>query len=375
MTQIDRLLKNLRPQVQQLKAYESARSLVASQSKKLIYLDANEFSANENLKWNRYPEPQPQKMLDRLGELYEVNDGQILVSRGSDEAIDLIIRALCRADLDSVLYFPPTYGMYKVSTQIQGARCLEIDLLFKNQTWQLDWVKIQKAIKSEKENLKIIFLCQPNNPTGHALKWQDVQRLLQMASDTFIVVDEAYIEFSKTNSCVQFLKKYPNLIILRTLSKAWSLAALRVGAILADPKLIQYLNKIRAPYPVPQPIINEVLQQLKNQNYVKMIDRLKKTLRLKADFAKEMSKLSFVEKVFRSQTNFLLIKFRSSSFVMVESKKAGFVLRDRSQDPGLKNCVRITIGNTLEMKRLITFFKELDSLLKRKVLHEKIPFC
>lgn len=340
------LLALARAEIVTMNAYRSARS---EDAKGNIWLDANENPWNDDF-YNRYPEPQPSLLVSYLATEYAVKPDQLLVTRGSDEGIDLLVRLFCRAGLDQIMICPPTYGMYKVAAVIQGAGVVEVPLL-KKQDFSLD---AENILKAWQPGVKLIFLCSPNNPTGNLLKSPDILSLCKtFQGKSIIVVDEAYIEFSMSDSLVKFLNDFPNLVVLRTLSKAYGLAGIRCGVTLANPCIINLLKKIIAPYPVSMPIINITLKKLslkivKNQINVIFYERNK--------LSQFLSNLSFVKKVWKSDANFLLFEVENSKIVMDACLNNGIVIRDRSSEYNLNNCLRITIGtpdeNTILMEVL-----------------------
>lgn len=348
----------VRPEIKSLNAYKSARSLV-DKSDDYLYLDANEAPDDERLKWNRYPEPQPLKLLKRMSELFGVEKNYIQMGRGSDESIDILVRSLCEAQKDSILIFPPTYGMYKVSADIQGARVNEVPIKWDGQNWNLDQSAIEEVILKEAKKLKIIFICNPNNPTGNLFELDEILSLSQKAPDSLIVVDEAYIDFSKSMSAVSLLKFQSNIVVLRTFSKAWGLAGLRVGVILANPNLIELLQKVRAPYPMPGPIVSAMVNEIDYDREWAMKKRVLDIVREKDKLSRSLKKLQVVESVFESNANFILARFKNSKEVQKKLFAKGIVVRNRSSDVSLDSCLRITVGSNLENERLL---KELKTL-------------
>lgn len=341
---IKNILNLARSEVRSMQAYSSARN-EASEGK--IWLNANEnpWSLSENERLNRYPDPQPVELVNKFCQLYGSKPDELLVTRGSDEGIDVLMRTFCVAGEDSVLICPPTYGMYKVSAIIQNAAIIEVPLIKKNLCFSLD---VTKIVKLATDKVKIIFLCSPNNPTGNLLDEQSIIQLCTLCKTTIIVVDEAYLEFSKTESVGRFIENYPNLVVLRTLSKAYGLAGLRCGAVLANAEIIALLKKVIAPYPISAPIINVVNDCLSESNLLKIekqINCLLDEKRILSDFLKQQA---CVDGVFPSDSNFLLVKFNNSKVIFDLLIKHGIVVRDRSNEYGLNNCLRITVGSEKE---------------------------
>lgn len=339
-----------RPEILALKAYESARSLVSSQSAS-VYLDANESPYGE---FNRYPEPQPKELVERLCGLCGVTADQMVIGRGSDEAIDLLVRTFCRPGQDSILICPPTYGVYEIAAQIQGARITRVPLSFEKQSFKLDEAGIEAAMGEPGANIKIVFLCSPNNPTGTAFDPEALGRICEAAlGKAIVVVDEAYAEFSERRSMIGSLSRFANLVVLRTLSKAWALAAARCGVSLASPELTALLHKVRAPYPLSLPAVQAVLAATDRAAQ----DGLKTRVSLISDSRRKLIsrlvELPGVVEIFESSANFILVRFKDSAAVMSASRAAGIILRDRSKEAGLAGCVRITLGSETENQALL----------------------
>ena len=247
-----------RPEIRAMQAYSSARMEGGSGE---IFLNANESSwaptGDDGMGCNRYPEPQPTALVDALAALYGVRREQVLVARGSDEAIDLLVRAFCRAGGDAILIQPPTFGMYAVCARVQDAQIIEVSLA---SDFRLDVDAVLAAVTSA---VKLVFICTPNNPTGQLIARADIERLLlALAGRALLVVDEAYIEFADSASVVDLLDRHDHLAVLRTLSKAWALAGARVGSLLAHPEVIALLRRIMAPYPLPLPCVEAALMVL-----------------------------------------------------------------------------------------------------------------
>jgi histidinol-phosphate aminotransferase len=340
----NKLLALMRPEIVAMHAYRSARSEQSEVANK-IWLDANENSWGNM--YNRYPEPQPHVLTIALASLYATDPKQILVTRGSDEGIDLLVRLFCCAGQDQIMICPPTYGMYKVAATIQGAGIVEVALI-KTEKFSLN---LKAILQKWRPNIKIIFLCSPNNPTGNLLATADILTICQkLEGKAIVVVDEAYIEFSGNDGLSKYIKTYSNLIVLRTLSKAYGLAGIRLGTTIANPKIIQMLKKIIAPYPIAKPTADIACQQLQSADINKQIELIN---RGKAKLILFLSKLPFVKTVWESKANFLLFEVTDSQKIMEACFKNGVVLRDRSHEYALKNCIRVTIGNTNENKILM----------------------
>ncbi|MEQ4923842.1 histidinol-phosphate transaminase [Proteus hauseri] len=346
-----------RKNVRELTPYQSARRLGGNGT---VWLNANEypiapeFSFNEkNL--NRYPECQPVNVINRYAKYAGVNPNQVLVSRGADEAIELLIRAFCEPGIDAVLYCPPTYGMYSVSAETFGIEQRVVPTLS-------DWSPDIKAMASQLDNVKLIYLCSPNNPTGNIVDPVLIREVLEMAADKAIVaVDEAYIEFCPQASIVSWLKNYPNLVILRTLSKAFALAGLRCGFTLANPPIIELLLKVIAPYPLSTPVADIAAQALTEKGIEIMQQRVAKISRNRNALSEALKKLPNVKQVYSSETNYILVKFTDANLVFRTLWEQGIILRDQQRQYGLNGCLRISIGTTEECDSVINAIKNIQN--------------
>lgn len=335
--------KLLRPKILKLKAYESARSLNLDAD---LFLDANE---NFNGPFNRYPQPRPESILKALSEYYGVSKDNIFLGRGSDEAIDTLMRCFCEPGSSSILITPPTYGMYEVSAEIQGVYVKKVPL---DKDFDLD---VNRVLQSIDPSTKMIFLCSPNNPTGNLLDPEKVISLIErIQQDVLVVIDEAYIEFSQAESFVKFLNQYNNLIVLRTVSKAFGLAGLRLGVAITNSELVAVMNKVRAPYPIAQPVVDEFNKFWENFDKADFYSRIQDYMRNKDSFISQLEAKADVVKVYPSQTNFVLVEFKEPTKVFEQLKSKGILVRD--QQSKIKNCLRITIGspeqNDLVLKEL-----------------------
>lgn len=319
-------------------AYRSAKS---EEMQGKVFLDANENAFGDS-RYNRYPKQQPSELTDILTKIYGVCKNQILITRGSDEGIDLLLRLFCYAGLDKIIICPPTYGMYKVAATIQGAETIEVPLV-KADEFSLD---VRAVLNACEANVKLIFLCSPNNPTGNILSKTDIILLCRsLENKSVVVLDEAYIEFANDESLINYIHELPNLVILRTLSKAYGLAGARCGVTIANADIIALLKKIIAPYPIPAPIAEIVCQQLNVKTTSDIMNIIQQEKEQLVNFLK---KLPFVKKVWNSQTNYLLIETIEADKIMNACLKHGIVLRNRSNEYGLNNCIRITIGSPSE---------------------------
>ena len=337
----DNLVRN---NIKALKPYSSARDEFKGDAS--IFLDANENSLGSPLlKWyNRYPDPLQWKIKEKLAAIKQVPVEKIFLGNGSDEPIDLLFRCFCEPGLDEVIICPPTYGMYEVSANINNISLNRVPL---TANFQLDLPALEEAIRP---NTKIIWICSPNNPSGNSIDRQDIEMVLNNF-DGLVVIDEAYINFSRQRSFVNDLTDYPNLVILQTLSKAWGLAALRLGMAFASPEIIGYLNKVKPPYNISQPVQDLVLNALDEVGQVNdmirvLVDERKK---LEAD----LLQCNQVLIVYPSDANFLLVKFKDAKSMYNYLLEKGIVLRDRSNVLLCDQCLRITVGTSAENEQLL----------------------
>jgi len=343
MSSIDQVLSLVRPDILALAPYSSARKEAKGGR---VWLDANENpetpSARQPL-LNRYPEPQPADLVATLAALYGVRPAQCLVTRGSDEGIDLLLRTFCRAGQDAILFTPPTYGMYVVAAGIQGARCVTVPLI-REKNFALDTAVVLKAVTPE---VKLVFLCSPNNPTGGLLDRAAVLSVVQaLATRAVVVVDEAYVDFSGQPSLAVEIPANPNLVILRTLSKAFGLAGARVGTTIADPAVIAVLQKVIAPYPIPSPVLQAALTALSPAGLAASRESVALLVAERARLAAALAKLPAVKRVWPSDANYLLIEVADSAKTMAAGRAAGVIWRDRSKD--VPNTIRLTVGTAAE---------------------------
>ncbi len=345
---IEDLLNLVRPEIKTLKAYSSARREHAGQG---IYLNANEnpYPKTSQASVNRYPQPQPEALRQRLANLYDINPSHILMTRGSDEGIDLWLRAFCTAGKDAIMICPPTYDMYALSAEIQNASVISVPLLPDN--FALD---VKSMMAAWQPHCKLIFLCSPNNPTGNVYHVDDMLAICeQLKNKAVVIVDEAYIEFADQPSMSKYLEQYPNLAILRTLSKAYGMAGARCGVILAHPKLIQILEKVISPYPLASPVIELILQELQADKLTQVQTQIKTLRHARDEFVGFLKKLPYVEKVWASDANFILFKVKDAQALITHCTAHNIIIRDRSFMFHLNNCVRISMGLPEENAKLM----------------------
>ncbi|EKO3576046.1 histidinol-phosphate transaminase [Vibrio metschnikovii] len=340
--------KLARKQIQALTPYLSARRIGGSGD---VWLNANESPFDNHYKTdfarlNRYSDCQPQALIQAYADYAGVKPDQVLTSRGADESIELLIRTFCEPNQDAILYCPPTYGMYAISAETFGVERKQVPL---SADWQLDLT----AIEANLEQVKLVFVCSPNNPTGNLIRRQDIIALLDMTQDRAIVVmDEAYIDFCPEASTVDLLQTYPNLAILRTLSKAFALAGLRCGFTLASPAIINLLLKVIAPYPVPVPVADIALQALSPSGLARTKFQV---LDLNANRAYLQVGLQMVPgvEVFEGWGNYLLVKFPDGDALFKAAWEHGIILRNSPID----NAVRISVGNREECEKVVAFVR------------------
>lgn len=340
--------KLARQQIQALTPYLSARRIGGSGD---VWLNANESPFNNEYKTdfarlNRYSDCQPKAMIQAYANYAGVQPEQVLTSRGADEGIELLIRAFCEPNQDAILFCPPTYGMYAISAETFGVERKKVPL---TADWQLDLPSIEANL----DRVKLVFVCSPNNPTGNLVNRADIIKLLEMTQDRAIVVmDEAYIDFCPEASTVDLLAQYPNLAILRTLSKAFALAGLRCGFTLANAELINVLLKVIAPYPVPVPVAEIAVQALSPAGLARAKYQV---LDLGANRAYLQVGLSMVSgvQVFEGWGNYLLVKFPDGDALFKAAWEHGIILRNSP----IENCVRISVGNREECEKTVAFIR------------------
>ncbi len=340
----------VRDNVALLKPYSSARDEFKTQGEDMIFLDANENPNNTGL--NRYPDPQQNKLKERLSDVKEIPAKNILLGNGSDEVLDLIFRAFCEPGIDDVITLPPTYGMYKVLADINNVGNKEV---FLNHNFEPDVTAIMNQVDTR---TKIIFLCSPNNPSGNSFGTERMKQLL----DDFkglVVIDEAYIDFSKNESWTKKLNEYPNLIVTQTFSKAFGMAGIRLGILYASEEIIQILNKIKPPYNVNQLTQDQALKGLVNISKIK--SKVSDLLNEREPLIKVLLEVGFIKRVYKSDANFILMEVDDANSRYDELLEKGIVVRNRSNQPLCKNCLRITIGTKEENQKLIQAIKELDN--------------
>ncbi len=347
----------LRPNIRAAKPYSSARSEFTGTAD--VFLDANENAfgspsqTSTNGAYNRYPDPLQKTLKARLAEIKHVAPEQIFIGNGSDEVIDLLIRAFCEPAQDELIITPPTYGMYEVSAEIQNARVVRVPLLREGLTYSIDVERLLAAIT---ERTKIIFLCSPGNPTGNSLSADALRQIIQ-GFHGIVVLDEAYIDFAPETSFVAELGDHPNLVIMQTLSKAWGLAGLRLGMAFASQEIITVLNKIKPPYNINSVTQQLVLKALENTVWKERVVR--ETLEERRRLEVELPKFSVVEALYPSDANFLLVRVTKPREIYEALVRQGIIVRDRSSVTLCEGCLRITVGTHDENTRLLAILNTL----------------
>ncbi|CAL4318642.1 histidinol-phosphate transaminase [Buchnera aphidicola] len=344
-----------RKHILQLQPYKSARSIGGKGD---VWLNANEVPMSKKFflhqyVFNRYPEFQSKKLLDYYATYANVKIENILISRGADEAIDLLMKVFCIPNKECIMTFPPTYTMYSKIAEIYNIKNISINML---DNFSLD-------IQSLKLNLhlvKLIYICRPNNPTGHIFNIKDIIIILEMTvGKSIVVIDEAYIEFCLENTLIFLLSKYSHMVILRTLSKSFGLAGIRCGFAIAHKDIIDLLKKVIAPYPLSSPTIDIAIQALEPSNIACMKQNILQIQKNKIWLLKELKYIHVVQKIFSTSTNYVLVKFFRSDFVFQKLWDQGIIVRNQNHEKTLKGCIRISIGNKTECIKLIIALKNI----------------
>jgi len=347
---MDRLKKLVRPHILKIKPYSSARDDFKGSAE--VYLDANEnpYGAVTGGDFNRYPDPHQTKLKEVLSKIKGVSPNHIFIGNGSDEPIDLLIRAFCEPTKEKIVILPPTYGIYKVSALINNVGVLEIPL---TSSFQIDTEQLKKT---SFDNCKIIFICSPNNPSGNLLNRQTIIEILEEFKG-LVVVDEAYIDFAQERSLIETLKKYTGLIVLQTFSKAWGLAAIRLGIAYGNPYVIGILNNIKPPYNINRASQDMGIKALEVESLKK--EMVEKIVIERKRLGEKLRALQFVKEVIPSRANFLLVRFDNSEGINSFFREKNIIVRDRSGELHCEGCLRITIGTRVENDRLIQALNEL----------------
>lgn len=344
------LQKLVRSHIADLQPYSSARDEFDPVEREVVYLDANENPFDNGV--NRYPDPQQRKLKEVIARRRGVAANQLLLGNGSDEVLDLIFRAFCIPNQDKIIVMPPTYGMYRVLANINCVPLTEVPL---NNDFQLVTKKIINQISSQ---TKAIFLCSPNNPSGNSFRREDILTLLQSFTG-LVVIDEAYIDFSTQKSLVSELSSYPNLIITQTLSKAYGLAGIRLGICIASEEIVDILNKIKPPYNINSLTQERAISALKDWDTTQ--EQITQLIAERKGLFAQLEKISFVEKVYPSDANFLLVRVDDANKRYAQLIQNDIVVRNRSKQVGCENCLRFSVGTPQENQILIETLNRLSS--------------
>jgi histidinol-phosphate aminotransferase len=341
----------VRDNIKGLAPYSSAREEFSGEAR--VFLDANEnsFGSPLNTRYHRYPDPLQGSIKDKIAGLKGIQPSEIFVGNGSDEAIDLLFRIFCRPRLDNVLICPPTYAMYEVAATINDVGVVRAKL---TTDFELDLTTVRDACD---ENTKLIFICSPNNPTGNLLSKDTILSIAENFPG-IVIVDEAYMDFSREISLISVIDTFPNLVVLQTFSKAWGLAGLRVGLAIANPKIIELFNKVKPPYNVSQLAQEGILAAL---DKVREVDAMiYEVIQERRSLAERLKLLSCVKRVYPSDANFLLVKTANADAIYRFLLAEGIVVRNRSSSELCDDCLRITVGTPVENQALLTALEKYE---------------
>ena len=341
------IIENLiRENIKSLKPYSSAREEFKNSASNLVYLDANENPFDTGL--NRYPDPQQNLVKAALAKIKNVSREQLLLGNGSDEVLDLIFRVFCEPKVDTVIALPPTYGMYEVLANTNDVGLIKISLLDNYQP------NVDEILKAQNSQTKLLFLCSPNNPTANSFNADKIETLIKKFTG-IVVIDEAYIDFSSQESWIGRLNEFPNLIVIQTLSKAYGLAGIRLGACYSSTKIISVLNKIKPPYNVNQLTQQTALKAL--QNSIKTNNEIAIIISERNQLIIDLEEISFIVKVYPSDANFLLVKVDNAIVRYDQLVEHKIIVRNRTNLPLCENCLRFTVGTKEENKKLMNTLK------------------
>ena len=352
-TRIGDPLDLVREDLRDFAGYRSARS-DALQGE--VWLNANESpwpnAADEVGALRRYPDPQPAALRDALADLYDCAPEQVLVGRGSDEGIDLLIRAVCRPGDDAVVITSPTFGMYAVCARLHGTAVIDVPLLEDADGWRCDFDAVERETLSR--GAKLVFLCSPGNPSGAPLPLQDVARLAErLQGQALVVVDEAYWDYADAESAIGLIARLPNIVVLRTLSKAHALPAARIGTVVADARMITVLRRCQAPYPLPLSCVELALAALSPPARAQTLLRVASVKRERDVITQRIATASGVRRAYSSEGNFILARFDDAQDAFERLLRAGVVVRDMRAARGLGDALRITIGTPEQNRRVL----------------------
>lgn len=346
-----------RAEIVAMKPYESARNSAAADG---ILLNANEapFPHVQDSQWqrlalNRYPSPQPVLLKSRLAELYGVAQANVLVTRGSDEGIDLLTRVFCRPGQDAIVECTPCFGMYRIAATIQGAEIIDVPRLAA-QGFKIDFAALENVI-NQHTGVKLVFLTTPNNPTGDRIQRHELERVLKACEDkALLVLDEAYIEFSAAESACELIDDWPQLVVLRTLSKAWAAAGIRCGTVIANPDVIGLLQRVIAPYPLATTAIDAAVQAISGDAISRQQDFIASVKKSREDLERFLLGCDWIDGYWESEANFILLRVASAAELVDWCASNGIRIRDFSSQAQLEGCVRLTIGSEEELSVLKT---------------------
>ena len=346
----------LRKNIKDLIPYSSARDEFKGEAS--VFLDANEnaYGSPLHTNYNRYPDPLQYEVKKRLSEIKGVPPRNIFLGNGSDEAIDILFRAFCNPGKDNVITVPPTYGMYEVSANINDVELRKINLM---PDYQLNMEGIAEAID---ENTKLIFICSPNNPTGNSINREDIETILANFNG-LVVIDEAYINYSRQKTFIQELTEYSNLVVLQTLSKAWGLAGLRVGMAFASEEIIEVFNKVKPPYNMNEASQELALAALQNVDQVN--NWIKETVAEREKLRVNLGQMPSVLTIYPSDANFILVKTDNPKEIYQFFVDRGIIVRDRSKVELCEGSLRITVGTPQENELLMEAFKSFEESKKK----------
>lgn len=337
-----------RPTIKALYPYSSARDEFQGNSDDMVFLDANENPFENGV--NRYPDPQQRAVKSLLSEIKSIPQRNILLGNGSDEVLDLIFRAFCEPNQDNIISLPPTYGMYNVLANINAIGIKEVQL---DENFQ---PKVDAILNAADENSKLLFICSPNNPTGNSFEAKSIERLIKNFTG-IVAIDEAYIDFSKQESWLSKLNKFPNLIVTQTLSKAYGMAGIRLGICYASSEIISVLNRIKPPYNVNELTQQRAIEQLKLYELTKK--QITDILNEREILVNQLTTINFVSKIYPTDANFILAQVDDATKRYNQLIEKGIVIRNRTTQPGCENCLRFTIGTKYENEILIKALKAL----------------
>ncbi|HON18153.1 MAG TPA: histidinol-phosphate transaminase [Salinivirgaceae bacterium] len=349
MMTIDETLNLLRPNIAKLQPYSSARQEFFGNVAVLLDANENPYTLYDEIpEINRYPDPLQRTVKAKIASLKGISANQIFLGNGSDEAVDLIIRCFCEPAKDSIAIFAPTYGMYSVCAAINNVSVKEFYL---DDNYKID---VNDFFDNLSPEIKVVFICSPNNPTGNAQSIEAIEQILSQFKG-IVVVDEAYINFCPEKSTIDFLETYPNLIILQTFSKAWGMTGARIGLALAHKNIIEILNKVKFPYNIGIPALKVLEEALEKGSWSSNI--INQIIAERERLKSEIERLPFVLKVFPSDSNFILVKTTNADSIYRYLLNNMIVVRNRSREPLCENCLRITVGKPEENAKLIEIFK------------------